>query len=67
LHIGCLALLLPQDVALWHKLAEMSLENGFIRQAIYCYNKVRVTSNDMSFLNLLPQQPFCETCISTLL
>jgi hypothetical protein len=30
-----------QDVALWHKLAEMSLDNGFIRQAIYCYNKVR--------------------------
>ena len=30
-----------QDVALWHKLADMSLENGFIRQAIYCYNKVR--------------------------
>eukprot|EP00882_Tetradesmus_deserticola_P031297 GHRQ01035385.1.p2 GENE.GHRQ01035385.1~~GHRQ01035385.1.p2 ORF type:complete len:170 (+),score=85.49 GHRQ01035385.1:1467-1976(+) len=35
-----------QDVALWHKLADMSLENGFIRQAIYCYNKVLVMDRE---------------------
>ncbi|WIA35287.1 hypothetical protein OEZ86_003745 [Tetradesmus obliquus] len=35
-----------KDVGLWHKLAEMSLDNGFIRQAIYCYNKVLAKDGD---------------------
>jgi hypothetical protein len=29
-----------QDTNLWHKLAMMSEEQGYIRQAIYCWNKV---------------------------
>jgi hypothetical protein len=29
-----------QDTSLWHKLAVMSEEQGYIRQAIYCWNKV---------------------------
>jgi hypothetical protein len=29
-----------QDTESWHKLALMSEEQGFIRQAIYCWNKV---------------------------
>ena len=29
-----------QDVSLWRRLAKMSSDQGFMRQAIYCYNKV---------------------------
>eukprot|EP00878_Enallax_costatus_P028450 GHUV01030731.1.p1 GENE.GHUV01030731.1~~GHUV01030731.1.p1 ORF type:complete len:361 (+),score=85.77 GHUV01030731.1:1476-2558(+) len=28
-----------QDVGLWHKLATMSAEQGYIRQAVYCWSK----------------------------
>lgn len=37
--------LLLQDTNLWHKLALMSEEQGFIRQAIYCWNKVRAAAS----------------------
>jgi hypothetical protein len=29
-----------QDVSLWRRLAKMSSDQGFMRQAIYCYNRV---------------------------
>jgi len=29
-----------QDMDLWRRLASMSTEQGFLRQAIYCLNKV---------------------------
>lgn len=30
-----------QDVSLWKRLAEMSSEQGLVRQAIYCYSQAR--------------------------
>lgn len=36
-----------QDTSLWHKLALMSEEQGFLRQAIYCWNKVGVRGREM--------------------
>ena len=32
--------LLVQDLALWKRLAEMSSEQGLVRQAIYCLTQV---------------------------
>ncbi|KAK9844168.1 hypothetical protein WJX81_006772 [Elliptochloris bilobata] len=32
--------LTPKDVTLWHRLATLSTELGFVRQAIYCLGKV---------------------------
>jgi hypothetical protein len=39
---GALICVLPplQDTDLWYKLAVMSEEQGFFRQALYCWNKV---------------------------
>lgn len=36
------AVAVHQDTNLWHKLAMMSEEQGYIRQAIYCWNKVGI-------------------------
>jgi len=37
-----------QDPALWRRLAAMSQEQGFFRQAIYCLNRVLFTNrNDL--------------------
>ena len=33
--------LTPKDVHLWRRLAELSTQLGFLRQAIYCLCKVR--------------------------
>lgn len=32
--------LTPKDISLWHRLATLSAELGFVRQAIYCLGKV---------------------------
>ena len=39
-----------QDLDLWRRLASMSTEQGFLRQAIYCLNKVL-------------HQPPCRGCL----
>ncbi len=33
--------LTPRDVSLWRRLAALSTDLGFLRQAIYCLSKVR--------------------------
>lgn len=34
--------LTPKDLSLWHRLATLSTELGFVRQAIYCLGKARL-------------------------
>lgn len=34
--------LTPKDLGLWHRLATLSTELGFVRQAIYCLGKARL-------------------------
>ena len=43
--------LTPKDITLWHRLATLSAELGFVRQAIYCLGKAR---------------PGCRTCLHPL-
>ena len=45
----------PKDITLWHRLATLSTELGFVRQAIYCLGKARTGRSQI-------RPPSCRAC-----
>lgn len=39
--------LTPKDISLWKRLAQLSTQQGLVRQAIYCYTQVGAASTHM--------------------